>query len=308
MTLSRATKSTRRRLAGAVALAFLVTGCATKDASVSPQRVNIDARPNGIAVRTEDGALFMTDDASNSVLLSTDGLHFTPYATVGTVAGQPNSLSELVFAGPNLLFVARFGFGSQGGVFEIAQRGPAVALSGLDPKRRRLGLTPVSPGKLLSTWFVKEDNQPLKGGVSLISYDARTHSATERDVLTGFGKPIGVAVFRDHIYITDQTNHCVVDADLNVVLDSQQPVTPNKVLAQVNSPDLLAVDHTGQLFTKCGQNSVCRIASDGDVTVIADDFSDARGVTIDDVRDRVYWIDRTQSAAQASAVRTLPLR
>ena len=89
-----------RRVAAAFAtwsLAAALIGCSTPEAAVQPQKTAVDALPNGIAVRPADGAVFITDDRTNSVLASTGGA-FTPYASIPLEAGQGKSLSQLSFA------------------------------------------------------------------------------------------------------------------------------------------------------------------------------------------------------------------
>jgi len=194
----------------------------TPSAVIELPRIAVDARPNGIAIRPADGAVFIADDASNTVLSSSDGKRFVRYAAVPVVAGQPNSLSQLTFANSGALWVARFGFGTTGTVFAIPTLDTARAITGLDPTRRRLGLVAVGPGQFLSTWFVKNDSHPAQGGLSLITYDAAAANAAgkaagkvdERDVMSGLGKPIGVAVSGDSVFVSDQAANTIVGASL----------------------------------------------------------------------------------------------
>ena len=174
-------------------LAAALVGCSTPEVTVQPQRAAVNALPNGIAVQPGDGAVFITDDRTSSVLSSTGGA-FTPYATIPVETGQGKSLSQLSFARSGTLFVERFGFGTASAIFEITGSGTASPLAGPNPARRRLGLVELAPGQLLSTWFIKNGSSPPQGALSLVTYDAATHTATERDLLTGLGKPVGVAV------------------------------------------------------------------------------------------------------------------
>ncbi|WP_158904439.1 hypothetical protein [Burkholderia sp. L27(2015)] len=194
----------------------------TPSAVVELPRIAVDARPNGIAIRATDGAVFIADDASNTVLSSSDGKRFVRYAAVPVVAGQPNSLSQLTFAHSGSLWVARFGFGTTGTVFEIPALDTARAISGLNPTRRRLGLAAIGPGQFLSTWFVKNGSLPAQGGLSLITYDEvagnAMGAAEERDVMRGLGKPIGVAVSGDKVFVSDQAGNTIVGASLAALL------------------------------------------------------------------------------------------
>jgi len=264
----------------------------TTPAVIALQRIAVDARPNGIAIRPTDGAVFIADDVSNTVLSSSDGKLFARYAALPVVAGQPNSVSQLAFANSGVLLVARFGFGTTGTVFEIPAIDTTRALAGLDPTRRRLGLAVVGPGQFLSTWFVKNEGHPAQGGLSLITYDAASGKAQERDVMSGLGKPIGVAVLGDQVFVSDQADNTIVGASLAALLRSTQAIAPTDIVARVNDPDLMAVDENATLHTKCDTHSVCQIASNGAVTILAGDFHDARGVAIDPTRHLLYVVDR----------------
>ena len=297
-----------RRAAAAFAtwsLAAALIGCSTPEATVQPQKTAVDASPNGIAVRPSDGAVFITDDRTNGVLASTGGA-FTPYASIPLEAGQGKSLSQLTFALSGALLVERFGFGTASAIFEITGNGIASALVGPNPARRRLGLVELAPGQLLSTWFVKNGSNPPQGGLSLVTYDAGTHTATERDLLTGLGKPVGVAVSGGSVFVSDQANNNIVKARLSDLLSSAGTVTPT-VVAQINSPDLMAVDAEGRLYTKCNKNGLCKIAPDGTISVLANDFQDARGVAINATHHVLYAVDRASPASGTSYVRTFAI-
>lgn len=302
----------RRALAacGLLACAALVTalaGCGGDDIAAAPQRIAVGATPNGIAVRATDGAVFITDDQTSSVLSSPDGRTFAHYASVPPVAGQANSLSQLTFADASTLQIERFGFGTASAVFSISGMDALAALSGPDPARRRLGLISIGANRLLSSWFVKNGSNPPQGGVSLLTVDSNTHSAVERDLLTGLGKPVGLAVTGDNLFVSDQANNVIVKTGLSALLAASQAGTPGAAFAQIDGPDLMAVDAGGTLYTKCNTTGLCRIAPGGTISVVANDFQDARGVAIDPARRRLYAVDRAPSGGGTSYVRIFPL-
>jgi DNA-binding beta-propeller fold protein YncE len=274
----------------------------------APKRIPLDAHSNSVAVRSSDGAVFITDDRTNTVLTSADGVTFTPYATIPAVSGQGNALSQLTFSRSNVLFAERFGFGTASAVYAITDRGVVAAFNGLDPARRRLGLVSVGQGELLSTWFVKNGENAPQGGLSLLTYDAATHTALERDLLTGLGKPVGVAVFGGTVFVADQAGNRIVEANVEQLLNAPQPLTSPATFAKIEGPDLLAVDASGTLYTQCNKTSLCKIAPDGTVDVLADDFHDARGVAIDAARHKLYAIDRAASKSSASYLRVFWLK
>ncbi|MFM0299466.1 hypothetical protein PQQ99_04980 [Paraburkholderia sediminicola] len=305
--LSPALLRTTRLALVSCGLIALLAGCGGDDVTAVPQRIAVSASPNGIAVRAADGAVFITDDQTNGVLSSPDGHTFSHYATVPVVAGQANSLSQLSFADAGTLMIERFGFGTASAVFGITGVDAITPLSGPDPARRRLGLISIGSNRLLSTWFVKSGSTPPQGGLSLITYDPNAHTAVERDLLSGLGKPVGVAVSGDTVYVSDQANNTIVKSSLSALLGGSQVVAPSATLAQINSPDLMAVDASGTLYTKCNTTGLCRIAPDGTISVLANDFQDARGVAVDARRHQLYAIDRAGSTSGTSYVRIFPL-
>jgi DNA-binding beta-propeller fold protein YncE len=290
-------------------VAGALAGCAADSGASAPQRIAVDARPNGIAVRPGAGTLFITDDATNSVLSAPDGQSFTRFAALPPASGQDrNSLSELVFADPRLLLVARFGFGTAGALVAVATQdgGPPriTTFSGPDPARRRLGLAVLAPDQVLSTWFVKSGNAPQYGGLSLLTYDPATGRATEQDWLTGLAKPVGVAVAGGNVYVSDEAGNRILKARIDTLRAAPQPASAATVVAHIDGPDLLAASHDGTLYTKCGKTGFCTIAADGTVTQIANDFHDARGVALDETRGVLYVIDRANEAKPAQGADT----
>jgi len=295
--------------AGALTAAAVITlsGCGSTQVASTPQRISLDARANGIAIRPSDGTVFITDDKTNSVLSSDDGTTFKPFASIAPVAGQANALSQVSMADDGSLLVGRFGFGTAGAVFDIDANRSVSILSGPDPVRRRLGLAAIGMGKILSTWFLKNGNSPATGGLSLITYDVSTHAASEHNLLTGLAKPVGVAVQGDAVFISDQTDNMILKTSLSGLLNHAQAGGLNTTVIKINGPDLLSIDSNGTLYTKCNSTAVCRINPDESVTVIATDFEDARGVAVDLAHHLLYVIDRPKSADSASTLRTIPL-
>lgn len=290
-----------------VAIIVATAGCHSAPRS-APMRIELNAQPNAIAVRPDDGALFITDDRSNGILWSSNRSDFRVYASLPAIAGQPGSLSQFVFIRPDALLVQRFGFGETGALFAISAAGEVHALSGPAADRRRLGLVSIGTGRALSSWFVKRGSEPPAGGVSLVSYDLTTYAATERDLVTGLAKPVGMAVHDGALFVADQSQGEILRYDLAELLAEPAPTQSGTVFAKIENPDLLAADHTGTLYTKCGAHGFCRIAQDRTVSSLADDFKDARGVAIDEAHHLVLVVDRAKAAsAMTSAIRVFPL-
>lgn len=283
-----------------------LAACGTPARTTWPAKVELNAQPNGIALRPSDGMIFMTDDRTSSVL-SSNGGPFTPYAPIPVAQGQGKSLSQLSVTGSGGVLAERFGFGTDSAIFAIAGNGTASALSGLDGARRRLGLLSIGPGQVLSTWFIKNSGSPPQGALSLVTYDVATHTAVERDLLTGLGKPVGVAVSGGNVFVSDQANSVIVKANLAALLSAAAPTT-GTVFVHIDSPDLMAADAEGRLYTKCGKNGLCEIAPDGSITVLANDFQEPRGVAVDASHHQLYAVDRAASGSGTSYLRTFPLK
>lgn len=287
-------------------LVAALNGCSTPGSTAWPAKVALNALPNGIAVRPSDGTIFITDDRTSSVL-SSNGGEFKPYASIPVAVGQGKSLSQVSVTGSGELVVERFGFGTASAIFVIADNGTTSALTGLDGTRRRLGLLAIGPGQLLSSWFIKNAGSPPQGGLSLVTYDEATHAAVERDLLTGLGKPVGIAVSGGNVFVSDQANNAIVKANLAALLSAATPITPT-VSVHIDTPDLMAADAQGRLYTRCNKNGLCEIAPDGTISVLANDFQEPRGVALDASHDRLYAVDRAASASGTSYLRTFPLK
>jgi len=96
-------------------------------------------------------------------------------------------------------------------------------------------------------------------------------------------------------------------ASLAALLRSTHVIAPTAIVARVNDPDLMAVDENATLYTKCDTHSVCEIASNGAITILASDFQDARGIAIDPTRHLLYVVDRA-AAGGTSYLRTYRLK
>jgi hypothetical protein len=70
----------------------------------------------------------------------------------------------------------------------------------------------------------------------------------------------------------------------------------------------MAIDESGALYTHCNGTGLCRIAPDATVSVMANDFQDARGVAIDATRHVLYVVDRAYSASGTSKLRVFPIK
>lgn len=280
-------------------------------------------KANGIAVSPEDGNIYITDDASNGVLELGSDNTFKTYAKLpASGPGQANSLSQLAFGGTAMLFVQRFGFGKDGAIFAVTRQKTVVTdrdnietdtdnarqIPGTDPQRRRLGLAPIDGTHTLSSWFIKESEGKVHGGVSLVTYDPTGGKSSERDLVIGLGKPVGLAIVKTSLFIADQDRNAIYAADMSQLMHASAPAAPAMQVAVIRKPDLMAAGPDGTLYTKCNSSDLCAVDVKGNVAVIARDFHDARGVAVDSTGRSLYVVERSAGpAGGGSGIRVLPL-
>ncbi len=296
----------RSMLAGMTFFLLAACGSTGPDAALrTTASRTLSGLPNSVAVQP-DGTVFVTDDTTNSILRSSASDVFSAFATLPADNNPHAALSQIVPGLDGDLFAERFGFGTASAIFHIDANGHVALFSDTNPERRRLGLAMLDRNRVLSSWFVKKGADPAQGGVSLITVDSSTGHATERDLVTGLAKPVGIAIAGDSLYISDQAANRIVKANLRTILTSALPLPASDASAQVDAPDLLAVSADGSLFTKCGDHAICRISVAGQSTILADHFDEPRGIAIDAARNLLYAVDRAH-AGQTSQLRVVPI-
>ena len=303
----------KRRLMAAIAMTMFLAACGTVGKSTVAQNVPLTGAPNGVAVRDADGAVFVTDDKTNAILMTTgigeeDAPAFSLYARLPAAEGERTGLSQIAFAPNGHLLVERFGFGSSSAVFDVAPSGQVALAADTNAARRRLGLLVLDGGTFLSSWFVKEGSAPASGGVSVITRGTAPGQVIERDIVTGLGKPVGLATAGDMLYISDQAANRIYKVDLQAARAANAPLPASDVFATVEAPDLMAATSDGTLYTKCGAHAVCRISKRGRPAVVADGLDAPRGVAVDVARKRLVVVDRTGGQDKPASLRVVPIK
>ncbi|WP_244817836.1 hypothetical protein [Caballeronia sp. Lep1P3] len=300
-----------KALSAMFAVFLAACGTAQPSGDTKAARVPFSGMPNGVAVRASDGAVFVTDDKTNGIVMSANigaaSPDFSLYARIPAREGERTGLSEIAFAPDGHILAERFGFGAASAVFDVAPSGQVTLAADTNPARRRLGLVVLDSGTFLSSWFVKEGDAPPAGGVSVITRGAQPGRVTERDIVTGLQKPVGMAVVGDTLFVSDQAANRIYKFDLQDARAASAPVQASDVFAAIDSPDLLAASPDGTLYTKCGAHSVCRVSRRGRASVIADGFDAPRGVAVDSARKRLIAVDRASTRETPSSLRVLPL-
>ncbi|SAK81648.1 Virginiamycin B lyase [Caballeronia hypogeia] len=303
----------KRRATAALAMTMFLAACGSLAPVTTARNVPFAGAPNGVAVRDADGAIFVTDDKANAIVMSSqigseDAPAFSLYARLPGAEGERTGLSQIAFAPNGHLLVERFGFGKASAVFDVAPSGQVALASDTNAARRRLGLLVLDGGTFLSSWFVKEGDAPASGGVSIITRGTTPRQAVEHDIVTGLSKPVGLAIAGDMLYISDQTANRIYKVDLQSARAASAPVPASDVFATVDAPDLMAASPNGTLYTKCGAHAVCSFSKRGRPTVIASDLKAPRGVAVDVARKRLIVVDRASAPDQPGALRVLPIK
>ncbi|MFM0520165.1 MULTISPECIES: hypothetical protein [Caballeronia] len=302
-----------RRLMAAIAVSVFLAACGSVAPGTTAQKVPLAGTPNGVAVRDSDGAVFVTDDRTNGIVMTThigddDAPAFSVYARIPAAAGERTGLSQIAFAPNGHLLVEQFGFGTAAAVFDVAPSGQVALASDTNSARRRLGLLVLDSGTFLSSWFVKEGSAPPEGGVSVITRGTAPRQMIERDIVTGLEKPVGLAAVGDMLYVSDQAANRIYKVDLQAARAASAPVPASDVFATVDAPDLMAASPDGTLYTKCGAHAVCSFSTRGRATVVADGFEAPRGVAVDVARKRLIAVDRSSAPDKPSALRIVPIK
>jgi len=292
-----------------------------------PTAIPYNGAPNGIFwdYGTKQ-ALYIADERSTAVTKWTDQGGFSvavtfplpPPPDAGDDAGDaapadagPPGLGQVVRLLDGTIVVTEFGFGTTGAVLYTDKTGDAAVVPALSTKKRRIGLAMLPDGTLVDTYFVKGDAGPV-GAVAKV-----TLTGSEKDLVTGLAKPVGVVYNNGALAISDPMLGAVLRANATdggtvypdgSVDDAGNPLDGGVgVIAAVASPDLVCQGPDGILFA--GGNSsgnVYRIAKDGSVTTVATGLKDVRGCAYDGEHKRLFVAERDATAGTA-AIRIYPI-
>jgi hypothetical protein len=282
-------------------LAIAICGCATPPAAggaARPEaprpeasRAAAPAVPSEAAIALPGGANALWWDAASSTLYLTDsnasalmawsdagGLRMDT-ALPASPAGV--SLGGIVRRGDGRTVIASFGFGTQGGLFAVAGN-EVMALTGLDPARRRVGLAQDAAGTLYSAYFVGGRGKPPAGGVAVVTIAGA--AATETEIASGFHKAVGVVATPAAVFVSDQTDRSIFRIAV--------PGYAVTRLASAPAVDLLAMLPGGDLLTGGGP-TISRIAQTGEVTALPGKFEQVRGLAYDAAGQRLFVVDHS---------------
>jgi sugar lactone lactonase YvrE len=255
-------------------------------------RIALPGDATGIAWDDRAGALLVTDDTHHA-LARLDGEHWRDFARFPPVAHA--SLGGLVRLPDGRFVTPSFGFGSDGGVFLIQPDGATRALPGLDTTRRRSAVARGDDGTLYVGYFVVEPGKAQAGGVARLDLAGR-----ESDVIGGLGKPVGLAVARDTLYVADEDRGALLAYSL------VDPALGARVVVSLPGAHLLTLLPGGDLVTGGRRGEVYRVTPAGRLTVIADGFEHVRGTAYDAAGKRLFVIEHS-AASSRHILHILPL-
>lgn len=258
--------------------------------------VALSGGANAVLWDAASSTLYLTDNNAGSLLTWTDA---GGIQTVGTFppASAGISLGGIVKRGDGTTLVASFGFGTQGTVFAMAPDGTSKALTGLDPERRRVGLSQDANGALYSTYFVGGGHHTPTGGV--VAIQIAGDAATETELAGSFKKLVGLVATPTALFVADQTQ--------KIVFKIAVPGHAVSQLASVPDVDLLAMMPNGDLLTG-GRGGISRITQAGAVTTLPNTgFEQVRGLAYDPARKRLFILDHSATVGSPDKLHIQPL-
>lgn len=262
-----------------------------------PTRLAIEGDANGILWDAAESTLYIADDNNNRILRWTDAASFSLVAELPTAPASGPGLGQLGRMADGTFVVTRFGGGTAGDVVYVTPEGEARVVPGLDPMRRRIGLSIAPDGTIYDAWFVRVSTGDRVGAVGTL-----TLSGTEPEILTGLVKAVGVVATDDTLFVSDQDRGQILRAPRATPMDYT-------VLAEVPGPDLLALGPDGSLFTGTTAGEVVQIDASGATRVVATGFMAVRGVAYDPAGRRLFAVDHDddESDGVSHAIRIVPI-
>jgi sugar lactone lactonase YvrE len=272
------------------------------------------------------GGLYIADQGNNRIAKWTDAAGFVPAASLPGQADAGGALGQLVRLLDGRLIVTRPGAGTQGGVLVVSATGVASTVSapdaGLKPTRQRVGLTFLPDNTLVDTYFVETD----AGSSGALATLALT--ASEKDLLTGLTKPIGVVHSEGNLFVSDQALGAILkigkaggvyvtgdggDAEAGSAdaakADSGDAaaVARAAVFAAIDRPGYLCQGPDGSLFVASLTGTVMQVSRAGVVSVVASGLKEPRGVAFDGAARRLFVADHDPAAAAQQSIRIYPI-
>jgi len=298
----------RRWLLAGLASTFLALsacgGGSSHGVDRGPTTLAISAKLNGLYWDKTEGKLYLTDDNTNSLRVWDGDKAFPTYAALTAAPASGATLGQLTRTADGTLYVTRFGFGTDGTVVAVPKGGSAADLAGLDAARRRIGVTTAPDGSLVDGWFIKGGT----GAISQLSVNGS--QASERELVTGLGKPVGVAVAGDTLYVSDQNTGNLLSYAWSQVRAQPATLADGKVVATfttLDGIDLMTAAPDGTLFFGGSGGKLFQVSPKGEVSVLASGWPKIIGVAYDEANRRLFAAVGAADASSQASVRIVPL-
>lgn len=294
-------------LAGVASTLVALSGCGGGGNTIDrgPTSISVVAKLNGLYWDKSDSKLYLTDDATNSIRVWDEDKSFPNYANLPTAPASGATLGQLT-KGPNgTLYTTRFGFGTDGTIVAAPKTGSSYNLTGLDPLRRRIGITPAPDGTLLDGWFIKGGT----GSISQLTLSG-ANAATETTLISGLGKPVGLAAVGDTLYVSDQNSGNVLSFSLSKVRAKPATISDGKVLATfttLDGIDLMTAASDGSLYFGGSGGRLFQITPKGETRVLASGWPKIIGVAYDEVNRRVFAAVASAGDTAPASIRIVPI-
>ncbi|MDO5625639.1 MAG: SMP-30/gluconolactonase/LRE family protein [Pseudomonadota bacterium] len=296
-------------LAGSLAALLSLAACGGSGSEVDrgPTQMPVAAKLNGLYWDAGESRLYLTDDNANAIR-QWDGDKGFPVSAAMTTAPDSGANMGQIARMEGTFYVTRFGFGRHGAVVAVPRTGAAYDLKGLDPARRRIGLAPTPDGKLLVGWFRGGAAGGNTGTISELTVQG--DQGSERELVTGLGKPAGLAVVGDTFYVTDQNSAQLLAFSLAAVRAESATAADARVVATFvtsDQLDLMTAGADGTLYFGGAGGSLFAASPAGEVRRLAQGWSRVRGVALDERNSRLFAIDAGAQASDPSFIRIVPI-
>lgn len=260
------------------------TGTQTQCEPFAPFRIDVQAEPNGLYYRADEQKLYIADDDNNRVLVRAEDGTIEEFATIPNPSNDPGSdgLGDLDFAADGTLYVPRFGFGMAGlgAIFRVAPGAAPEAIAGVNDEWRRVGLDHDDPrGLLWVATYSRDADDVYTGWIASVDPVA----GVETILVGGLGKPVGIAVIGDRLFVGDQAQRQLFSIDLTATTPALTLVSD-----EFESLDLMETTPDGALLvlsydTANSVGYVYRVTADGAITTVAQGDWEPRGIAFDGV-------------------------
>lgn len=266
----------------------MIVGCGRSgSSSPAPLVVPLPGNAGGAWWEARTSSLYITQDHA---IVRWAGGELAPVIELPAV----KSLGPIVGLADGRLVVAAFGFGTDGGIYVVGN-GTASRVPGLDPKRRRTGLAVSPSGEVYESFFVKDPAATVAGGVAKVDL-----AGGEADVVTrDLAKPVGLAVTKLALFVTDQSTSSLISYALGDPAASRTVVTN-----ELAEPDLMTMLPSGDLAIGSKTGVVYTVTPAGSPREIARDLGPVRGIAYDPAGKRLFVVEHG-GAAGASRLHVL---